>query len=141
MVTSQSPFQPSPQPSASNAESPSNRPLQGAGPCLIYQPNVDICDRGAEVVLVIDLPGGTAAGMNVSFEEGVLAVHATVSQRPLPGRQRIQEYGIGDYRRSFRLGDGFDASRIAAVYRRGVLTIHVPRLAAVRPRTVAVRTA
>lgn len=135
-------------PTASQAAAPA-RPEQSseqtkartAEPSLIYQPNVDICDCGAEVMLVIDLPGASAGSMNVSFEDGVLAVQAKVPQRSLPGRPFVQEYGIGDYRRSFRLGEGFDASQIAAEYRRGVLTIHVPRLAAVRPRKIEVRPA
>lgn len=108
-------------------------------PSLTYQPNVDICDRGTEVLLVADIPGARADGIDVSFEDGVLSVHASVPVRELPGRSVHQEYGIGDYRRSFRLGDEFDASQITADYRRGVLTIHVPRLAAVRPRKVEVR--
>jgi len=62
-----------------------------------------------------------------------------VPARELPGRAVRQEYGIGNYRRSFRLGDGFDGSAISADYRRGMLTIRVPRLAAVRPRKVEVR--
>lgn len=110
-------------------------------PSLTYQPNVDICDRGAEVLLVADIPGARADGIDVSFEEGVLSVHAAVPARELPGRSVHEEYGIGDYRRTFRLGDEFDASQITADYRRGVLTIRVPRLAAVRPRKIAVRTA
>ena len=108
-------------------------------PSLTYQPNVDICDRGAEVLLVADIPGARADGIDVSFEDGVLSVSAAVPPRELPGRIVRQEYGIGDYRRSFRLGDEFDASQITADYRRGVLTIRVPRLAAVRPRKVEVR--
>ena len=108
---------------------------------LTFQPNVDICDRGGEVVLVCDVPGATPDGIDVAFEDGVLSVNAAVPPRDLPGRSVWREYGIGDYRRSFRLGDGFDASLITADYRRGVLTIRVPRLAAVRPRKVAVRTA
>jgi HSP20 family molecular chaperone IbpA len=114
---------------------------QASEPCLTYQPNVDVCDCGAEVMLITDMPGAKADGMNVSFEDGVLSVHAKVPQRSLPGRQLVQEYGIGDYRRSFRLGEGFDASQISAEYRKGVLTIHVPRLAAVRPRKIEVRPA
>jgi HSP20 family protein len=120
-----------PEPTASSA------PAQQ--PSLTYQPNVDICDRGAEVLLVADIPGARADGIDVSFEEGVLSVHAAVPTRELPGRSVHEEYGIGDYRRTFRLGDEFDASQITADYRRGVLTIHVPRLAAVRPRKVEVR--
>ena len=121
--------------------SPAQSQSSPATPCLTYQPNVDICDYGTEVLLVTDMPGAKADGMNVSFEDGVLSVFAKVPPRPLPGRQVGHEYGIGDYRRSFRLGEGFDASHISAEYRRGVLTIHVPRLAAVRPRKIEVRPA
>ena len=124
------PQQPTEQPKAQTSE-----------PCLTYQPNVDVCDCGAEVMLITDMPGAKADSMNVSFEDGVLSVHAQVPQRSLPGRPFVQEYGIGDYRRSFRLGEGFDASQISAEYRKGVLTIHVPRLAAVRPRKIEVRPA
>jgi HSP20 family molecular chaperone IbpA len=102
---------------------------------------VDICDRGAEIVIVADMPGARPEAINVAFEDGILSLHAVVPPRDLPGRPLRQEYGIGDYRRSFRLGEGFDASQIAADYRRGVLTIRVPRQAAVRPRKIEVRTA
>jgi len=127
--------------SQARTEQPAERPKAVAAPGLTYQPNVDVCDCGAEVMLVTDMPGASAESMNVSFEDGVLSVHAKVLQRSLPGRQLVQEYGIGDYRRSFRLGEGFDASQISAEYRKGVLTIHVPRLAAVRPRKIEVRPA
>jgi HSP20 family molecular chaperone IbpA len=128
--------------SQARPEQPAQQPkAAAAAPGLTYQPNVDVCDCGAEVMLVTDMPGASAESMNVSFEDGVLSVHAKVPQRSLPGRQLVQEYGIGDYRRSFRLGEGFDASQISAEYRKGVLTIHVPRLAAVRPRKIEVRPA
>jgi HSP20 family protein len=106
---------------------------------LTYQPNVDIRDTGSEVVFEADIPGARADGIDVSFEDGVLSVQATVPAREVPGRSVVQEYGIGNYRRSFRLGEGFDASQITADYRRGVLTVRVPRVAAVRPRKVEVR--
>jgi len=121
-----------------------NRPSQPATAdrreqTLTYRPNVDICDRGGEVVFVADIPGADATGIDVTFDDGVLSVQGAVPARDLPGRAVRQEYGIGNYRRSFRLGDGFDGSQISADYRRGVLTIRVPRLAAVRPRKVEVR--
>ena len=106
---------------------------------LTFQPNVDIRDLGGVVVFTADIPGAKADGIDVTFEDGVLTMHATVPPREQAGRPIRQEYGIGNYRRSFRLGDGFDASQVTADYARGVLTVHVPRLAAVRPRKVAVR--
>lgn len=106
-----------------------------------FRPDVDICDCGAEVLIVADVPGVAPDAIDVSFDDGVLSVRAPVAARPLPGRILQQEYGIGDYARSFKLGEGFDASLISAECRRGVLEIHVPRLASVRPRKIAVRTA
>jgi HSP20 family protein len=108
-------------------------------PPLTYQPNVDICDRGGEVLFVADVPGASPDGIDVTFNDGVLSIAASVPARDLPGRVVRREYGIGGYRRSFRIGEGFDAAAISAEYRRGVLTVRVPRLAAVRPRKVEVR--
>lgn len=104
-----------------------------------FQPAVDVCDRGAEVTIVADVPGARADAVDVTFDDGVLTVHAAVPPRTLPGRAALREYGVGDYRRAFRLGEGFDASQITAECRAGVLTIRVPRQAAVRPRKVEVR--
>ncbi len=114
-------------------------PVGGTDATLTYQPNVDIRDTGTEVIFDADMPGAAADGIDVTFEDGMLSVQATVPPRELPGRAILQEYGIGNYRRSFRLGEGFDASQITADYRQGVLTVRVPRLAAVRPRKVEVR--
>ena len=105
---------------------------------LTYRPNVDIADCGSELVIVADIPGSAADQVDVSFDDGVLTIAATVPGRPQPGNPVRQEYGVGDYRRSFQLGEGFDASQIAAAYRHGVLTVRVPRLAAVPPRTIPV---
>jgi HSP20 family protein len=131
-----------PTPQASSTATASRHPAGIAAasrPVPTYQPDVDVCDLGAEVLFIADIPGGRADGIDVTFDDGVLLVQAAVPPRELPGRSVRQEYGIGDYRRAFRLGDGFDASQIAADYKQGVLTIRVPRLAAVRPRKVEVK--
>ncbi len=123
------------------AAAPTAPPPSREGAVLTYQPNVDIRDIGEAVIFDADIPGARADGIDVTFEDGVLSVRAAVPPRELPGRAVRQEYGIGNYRRSFRLGEGFDASQITADYARGVLSVRVPRLAAVRPRKVEVRSA
>ena len=115
------------------------RPTETAREAEVFQPAVDVCDRGTEVTIVADVPGARADGIDVSFDDGVLTVHATVPPRTIPGRAVTREYGVGDYRRAFRLGEDFDASQITAECRAGVLTVRVPRLAAVRPRKIEVR--
>jgi HSP20 family protein len=127
------------QPAGTAPATDASTPVTERPAALTFQPNVDIRDLGGEVVFTADIPGAKSDGIDVTFEEGVLTMHATVPPREQPGRAIRQEYGIGNYRRSFRLGEGFDASQITADYARGVLTVHVPRLAAVRPRKVEVR--
>lgn len=129
--------EPSVQTTRTTAATP--RPTERAEGATSFRPSVDVCDCGAEVRIVADVPGCHTDAIDVSFEDGVLAIAAAVPARPLPGRLLVQEYGVGDYRRSFRLGEGFDAAQITAALARGVLTVRVPRLAAVRPRKVEVR--
>ena len=114
--------------------SPGVRPARST----VYQPHVDIHDTGADVVVVADLPGASAEGIDVTFDDGVLSLKASVPPRAIPGRAIRREYGVGDYRRCFRLGEGFDATAITADYRAGVLTIRVPRVASAAPRRVPV---
>ncbi|MCL4195272.1 MAG: Hsp20/alpha crystallin family protein, partial [Thermoguttaceae bacterium] len=51
------------------------------------------------------------------------------------------EYGIGDYYRVFNIGEDIDNERISAELSHGVLTIHLPKTEAVKPRKIAVKTA
>jgi HSP20 family protein len=48
------------------------------------------------------------------------------------------ERAFGTYRRQISLGDGVDASRIAATYDNGVLTVTIPVAEAVKPRHIEV---
>ena len=125
----------SPQTTTPAAGSPHVSPEAG----LTYRPNVDIADCGDSLVLIADIPGSSAEAIDVRFEDGVLSIDAAVLPRPAAGTTVRREYGIGGYRRSFQLGDGFDGGQIEAGYQHGVLTVRIPRLAAVQPRTIPVK--
>ena len=50
----------------------------------------------------------------------------------------LREYGVGDYYRSFQISEAIDAGKISAEYADGVLTLHLPKTEAVKPRKIAV---
>jgi HSP20 family protein len=108
----------------------------------VFRPNVDILERESELLVLADTPGAIADAIDIRYEDGVLTIHGRVPSRSPEGRRLLlQEYGVGDFHRSFRLGDRIDASGISAEYVEGVLTVHLPKVEAARPRRIEVRPA
>jgi HSP20 family protein len=106
-----------------------------------FRPNVDILEKQDELLVVADVPGARADAIDVNFEDGMLEIHAAVAPRQDDGQEYLlEEYGIGDYYRSFRISEAIDAANISAVCADGVLTLRLPKTEAVKPRKIAVRT-
>ena len=57
---------------------------------------------------------------------------------PGPERLPLYEYGVGDYYRTFQVSEAIDAEKISADYADGVLTLHLPKAEALKPRKIAV---
>ena len=107
-----------------------------------FVPQVDVVELPQEFVLTADLPGAVAETIDVDYVDGELRLHAPVApRRATSGRYLLEEYAVGSYRRVFQLGKSIDASRISASYQDGVLTLHLPKVEALQPRRVTVRTA
>lgn len=107
----------------------------------VYRPNVDIVEEKNELRLLADMPGVTADSIQIDFEDGVLTVQGKVAPRQIEGVCLLQEYGVGDFYRTFRVSEQIDANGIAAEYAGGVLTVHLPKAEAAKPRKIEVRTA
>jgi len=106
-----------------------------------YRPSVDILEQADELVVVADVPGTTGDDIDVDFEDGTLTIHAKVKPRQEEGLEYlVREYGVGDYYRTFRVSEAIDSSKITAEYSEGVLTLHLPKAEAARPRKIAVNT-
>lgn len=104
-----------------------------------YRPNVDILEEREELLVLADMPGAKSDTIDVKFEDGMLEIHAAVaSRRGDDAEYLLREYGVGDYYRSFQVSEDIDAGRISAEYANGVLTLHLPKSEAVKPRKIAV---
>ena len=104
-----------------------------------YRPNVDILEEKDELLVVADVPGARSDSIDVRFEDGMLEIRAAVAPRRDDGQEYlVQEYGIGDYFRTFQVSEAVDAAKISAQYADGVLTLHLPKVEAVKPRKIAV---
>ena len=106
-----------------------------------YRPNVDILETADELLVLADVPGAKGDAIDVNFEDGNLTIHAPVEPRQEKDRELLlSEYGVGDYYRTFRVSEAVDAGRITAAYSDGVLTLHLPKVEATKPKKICVNT-
>jgi len=126
--------------SLEKTEQPSDvaRPEQIRGGTF-FTPRVDILETGDELVLFADVPGARPDDLDLRFEKGELTVQARCSPRGQDANFLMCEYGVGDFHRVFSISDAIDSSRIAAEIKNGVLTVHLPKSEAVKPRRIAVQ--
>jgi len=104
---------------------------------IYFTPRVDIYETADEVVLLCDMPGAKPADVDVKFEKGELSLYGKVA--PRPAELSAEEYGIGDFYRTFAIAPEIDSDKIAAEYRDGVLTVHLPKQEKVKPKRIAVK--
>lgn len=107
----------------------------------MYTPLVDILERDDELTLIADVPGVTRDDVDITYERGLLTIHGRVDRPAAPenANRVMHEYGVGDWRRAFEIGEGIDSARIEAELADGVLTVHLPKSAEIQPRKIAIR--
>jgi HSP20 family protein len=104
-----------------------------------YTPRVDILEAKDELVLYADLPGVEPGNVDIRFERGELSIHGKCQPRQERVNFHLSEYGIGDYYRSFTIGEAIDANKISAELKDGVLTVRLPKSEAVKPKKIEVK--
>jgi HSP20 family protein len=108
-----------------------------------FTPRVDIYETDKELLLFADLPGVRPDGVDLRFENGELLLHGHVNQERdenVPRRALVlSEYEEGDFYRVFHIHESIDSSKISAELKNGVLTVHLPKVEAARPRQISVQ--
>jgi len=104
-----------------------------------YVPRFDIVETDEELTLYGDLPGVAPANLDVRFENNHLTIRGKVEPRPQDREFLYGEYGIGDYYREFQISEVIDREKISAELNNGVLTVHLPKIEAVKPRRIEVK--
>jgi HSP20 family protein len=106
-----------------------------------FTPRFDVCEDVNEYVLMGDLPGVAPEGLEVTFENQELSIYGRVTPRYAEARCFAGEYGVGDFRRTFTIGELVDAEGITAELKDGVLMVHLPKRPEAKPRKIEVRQA
>lgn len=105
----------------------------------VVAPAVDIYENADAIVLLADLPGVPQDGVTVNFEKDELRIDATTTDLSSTGNALFSEFAPRDYRRAFQLAPGIDVENITADLKGGVLTVTLPKAAALKPRQIAIK--
>jgi HSP20 family protein len=106
---------------------------------LNYTPRFDIWEDDQAYHLEGDLPGVTAEQLDIRYENQELRIWGKVPPRQKDVEYWSQEFGIGDFYRSFSVGEGIDGDRIEATMKDGVLSLTLPKHPSVMPRRIEVK--
>jgi HSP20 family molecular chaperone IbpA len=94
-----------------------------------FAPAVDILENDQELLILADLPGVAPDKIQLNIEPPEFRLEAEVGQNGEKAR----------FARYFRVEESVDAERVTADFKDGVLSVHLPKAAATRPRRIAVK--
>ncbi len=119
------------------------RMLYGNGESVRPLP-IDMYETPEAFVVKAHIPGVDPDNVNITFEQGYLTVrcHVPSDVQKEEARQYNwihREVGYGEYARSINLPALVDADKVEATFDLGVLTLHIPKVEAAKPKQIKVR--
>ena len=92
-------------------------------------PAVDIVEKDNAYEVVADLPGMDEKNIEVNIANGTLTIKGEKQEEKEEKKKDyyLQERCFGSFQRSFRVPEGVDANKIDAQFKKGVLTVTMPK--------------
>jgi len=117
------------------------KPLQdlmsgAAGTRGRLSPPLEVHESGENLVVQLDLPGVSKENLDISLEDGVLAVSG--NRTPSTGQALYTERSFGAFRRSINLPSAIDGNKVQAIYENGVLVITLPKAEEAKAKKIMV---
>lgn len=97
-------------------------------------PAVDIVEKDAAYEITADLPGFDEKNVEVAFADGDLTIKGDKREEREENKKGyfLQERRAGSFERHFRVPEGVEADKIEASFKKGVLTLTLPKKPAVQ---------
>jgi HSP20 family protein len=114
--------------------------LNGVG-TRTWGPPLDIYETDDQLVILAELPGFKRDEIDISFGDGQLTLSGERRTEDEKGRTyHRNERWYGRFERSFMIPSAYDAEKISAKLRDGILTVSLPKREGARPRQIPVST-
>lgn len=102
----------------------------------VFTPRVDVAETDNEVTVTADLPGLDEKDVQVTVDEDMLTIRGTRKEEREEKRRNYHliERSQGEFQRAIPLPPGLDTERAKAVFKKGVLTVTLPKLPEVQAK-------
>lgn len=94
-------------------------------------PAVDVVDKDKEIQIRADLPGMDEDDIEIRLSDGLLTIQGEKKEEKEEGEKEgsyyLAERRYGSFQRSFRIPDGIDTDKVDAAFKKGVLTVTLPK--------------
>ena len=115
-----------------------------SAPSVSWIPRVDIYEEAERFVVLADVPGVEAKNIDITAENGVLAIRgerrAEKKETDKNGYERVERTS-GSFLRRFTLPESANTETITAKQTNGVLEVTIPKHPQVQPRRISVQAA
>jgi HSP20 family molecular chaperone IbpA len=116
------------------------RKSTGSEGSATLRPSVNIFENAEGITLEADMPGVSRDRLQIQVDKDSLNIEGEVQFRMPEGMEALYaDVRATRYSRSFALSRELDTDNIDASLKDGVLTLHIPKRAEVRPRKIEVR--
>jgi HSP20 family molecular chaperone IbpA len=110
-----------------------------AGSLPGYVPASDIVEMEDGFHILLDMPGVDRGDLIIDLKENEVTISGRSAYAPPEGAKLLhQEFGAGDYSRTFTLSDAVDRDKIKAVLNNGVLNLYLPKAEELKPRRIEI---
>jgi HSP20 family molecular chaperone IbpA len=103
----------------------------------VQHPVFDVFETDTAFVLVADLPGVQANGLEVVAERDTLTIRGRVT-RPEPPPDYV-EYELEDYFQSVTLTEDLNTAGVSAKLKDGVLRVEIPKSPNIQPKRIVIQ--
>lgn len=106
-----------------------------------WRPAASIVENGKEFTIKADLPAVERKDIDINVENGVLTIKGErrYEKSADEEKEHRRESFYGLFSRSFALPDNVDESKITAESKNGVLTVHLPKTAPEKPKSLSIK--
>ncbi len=105
----------------------------------VYIPVADIYETEDLYSLKLEIPGVSKDNLEITIENNELVISAKSSlNENADVKFKYSEFSSMDYRRTFRIGNDIDRSKVDAKLENGVLTLLLHKHETVKPRKITI---